>query len=232
MRRVAEELAGGRFIGSRKGDFSDAVTLLEIKEAPQPALLTYPLAHTGRYKSYRFQAPDEHPHAHISMLEWLTPESLGYANTMPAMRRHVLSPSDTATVNRERHLVRVMEADTWDKMSWKAEYDGNMQTAPSPYRDINLWLKEPQVITHVRFSPMNADNGIRTGDEYELRYWDNGWHTCGAAKAGYEYVEFADVPRGKLYWLVNMSQGKEEMPFVLDESGRQRFVYYDMIDIK
>ena len=231
MERVAEELVGGRFIGSRKGDFSDAVTLLEIKEAPQAAFLTYPLSHTGRYKSYRFQASEKNNHAHISMLEWLSPASCGYANTMPAMRRHVFSPYDTTAVTREKHLMRMMDAEKWEDMSWKAEYDGNMQTAPSVYPNITLWLKEPQVVTHVRFSPKNADNGIHAGDEYELRYWDDGWKTCGTAKAKYEYIEFSDVPRGKLYWLVNLTQGKEEMPFVIDEQGRQRFVYYDIMDI-
>ncbi|MDE5561745.1 MAG: hypothetical protein K2J00_08135, partial [Bacteroidaceae bacterium] len=129
MKRVAEELVGGRFIGSVRGDFSDAVTLLEIKESPQPALLTYPLSHTGRYRSYRFQAGGEHPRAHISMLEWLTPaDRYGYANTMPALRPHVLSSSDTVRLSRECGLVRLMDADTWDRMSWKSEYDGNMQT--------------------------------------------------------------------------------------------------------
>ncbi len=231
MRRVAEELVGGRFIGSRKGDFSDAVTLLEIKEAPPAALVTYSLARTGRYKSYRFQASSEHPHAHISMLEWLAPDSYGYANTMPAMRRHILSPADTALPAREAGLVRMMDADTWDKMVWKPEYDGNMQTSPSAYPNITLWLKDPQVVTHVRFSPKNADNGICAGDEYELRYWDGGWRSCGVIRAEYEYVSFDDVPLGRLYWLENLSQGGEEMPFVIDEQGRQIFVYYDIIKI-
>lgn len=73
MMRVAEELVGGRFLSSAKDDFSDAVTLLEIKGPPIPALLTYPLNRKGRYKSYRFQASEEHPYAHISILEWLPP---------------------------------------------------------------------------------------------------------------------------------------------------------------
>ena len=165
------------------------------------------------------------------MLEWLVPESYGYANTMPAMRRHVLSPSDTIAVNREKHLMRLMDAEKWEDMSWKGEYDGNMQTAPSIYPNITLWLKEPQVVTHVRFSPKNADNGIHVGDEYELRYWDDGWQSCGTTKATYEYIDFSDVPRGKLYWLVNLTQGIEEMPFVLDEFGRQLFIYYDLVNI-
>ena len=50
---------------------------------------------------------------------------------------------------------------------------------------------------------------------------------CGISKANYEYIEFADLPHGKRYWLVNLTQEKEEMPFVIDEQGRQRFVYYD-----
>lgn len=128
--------------------------------------------------------------------------------------------------------MRLMDAEKWDDMSWKAEYDGNMQTAPSAYPNITLKLKEPQMVTHVRFSPKNADNGICAGDEYELRYWDDGWMSCGTAKAEYEYIEFENVPRGKLYWLVNLSQGKEEMPFVIGEQGLQRFVYYDIMDIE
>ena len=166
------------------------------------------------------------------MLEWLAPESFGYANTMPAMRRHILSPADTGLVTREQHLVRMMDADTWDKMSWKAEYDGNMQTAPSIYPNITLWLDEPQVVTHVRFSPKNADNGICVGDMYELCYWENGWQSYGMAKAEYEYVEFRNVPKGRLYWLKNHTRGKEEMPFVLNEECSQIFVYGDIINVK
>mgnify|MGYP004442648683 CR=1 FL=1 len=229
LRRMAEELVGGRFIGSRKGDFSDAVTLLEIRETPPAALVTYPLTRTGHYRSYRFQAPEEHPHSHISMLEWLAPGSRGYRNTMPAMRRHVLSPADTSLPAREAGLVRLMDAERWEDMSWKAEYDGDMQTSPSPYPNITLRLKEPQVVTHVRFAPRNADNGVSAGDEYELHYWDDGWRSCGTVRAEYEYVTFEDVPLGRLYWLENRSRGEEEMPFVLDGEGRQQFVYYDLV---
>lgn len=229
MIRVAEELVGGRFIGSAKGDFSDAVTLLEIKCPPIPALLTYPLNRTGCYKSYRFQASEEHPYAHISMLEWLTSSKYGYKNTMPALHPHILSSADTVLLAQESRLVRLMDAVCWEKMSWKAEYDGNMQTAPSAYPNITLRLKEPQKVTHVRFSPKNADNGIRAGDVYELHYWNKGWHSCGMVKAKYEYVDFNNIPQECLYWLENKTQGKEEMPFVLDKENKQLFIYYDII---
>lgn len=231
LRRLARELVGGRFIASDRGDFRDAVTLLEIREAPPAALRTYSLSNRRAYRNYRFQASDEHPHANISILEWLTSDSRGYVNTMPALRQHILSPADTSTCLQESHLVRVMDAEKWEDMSWKAEYDGNMQTAPGRFPNITLWLKEPQVVTHVRFSPKNADNGIHSGDEYELFYWDNGWHSCGRRKSEYEYVEFDNVPHGRIYWLANKSQGREEMPFVIDENGNQIFIYFDLIKI-
>ena len=94
------------------------------------------------------------------------------------------------------------------------------------------WRKIEWLLTHVRFSPKNADNGICAGNEYELHYWNNGWHSCGTVRAKYEYVEFENVPQGCLYWLENRTQGGEEMPFVLDEKGEQRFIYYNLIKIK
>lgn len=231
MKRVAEEMVGGRFIGANKRDFSDAITLLEIKETPVPALITYPLEKTGKFKYYRFQTTKEHPHAHISMLEWLAPDSLGYKNTMLPYRNHVLSPEDTSILNCQTHFVRLMESETWNKMAWKAEYDGNMQTSPSGYPNITLPLKEPQKVTHVRFSPKNADNGIRAGDKYELYYWHDGWHSCGTTIAEFEFVVFENVPHGQLYWLENKTRGREEMPFILDKDGKQKFLYYDLLDI-
>ena len=178
------------------------------------------------YAGVRTLVPDQFIIPTWSMATTLVPGDRVVVNKLLIGAR-IYTDFDFQKGGQELKSMRMMDADTWDKMSWKAKYDGNMQTAPSPYRDITLWLKEPQVVTHVRFSPKNADNGIHAGDEYELRYWDDGWKTCGTAKAKYEYIEFTDVPRGKLYWLVNLTQGKEEMPFVIDEQGRQRFVYYD-----
>ena len=53
-------------------------------------------------------------------------------------------------------------------MTWASEYDGNMQTAPGAYPNITLTLDEPQIVTAVRFAPLNADNGIKAGNTYTL----------------------------------------------------------------
>lgn len=114
-------------------------------------------------------------------------------------------------------------------MSWKAEYDGNMQTAPGAYPNITLWLKEPQVVTRVRMAPKNADNGIQGGDRFQLLYWEGDWRSVGIVRADYEYVTFQNIPKGKLYWLRNLDRGQEEMPFVIDD-GKQVFIYNDNIN--
>lgn len=228
MIQLAEELTGGRFIGANKADFSDAVTLLDISDPPLPYFLDYTFDRTGEYAYYRFQASNEHPYANISMLEWVTDNSFGYSNSLPASRPHILQPKDTLILSLESCFVKMLDEDSWDKMSWKAEYDGNMQTAPSPYPNITLRLHEPQVVTRVRFSPKNADNGIQCGDTYELLYWDGGWHSAGQTSAQFEFVSFYDVPVGKIYWLRNLSRGKEELPFVMQD-GKQQFLYYDIL---
>lgn len=230
MIRLSEELVGSRILGSNRRDFSDAVTLLEIREPLPPCFLDYSLEKTGRYQYYRFQTTAEHPHANISLLEWVTEARRGYTNVLPASRPHILSPEDTLSLRNESRYVKLLDDDSWEKMSWKAEYDGDMQTAPGAYPNITLWLKDPQVVTHVRMAPKNADNGIHVGDEYELLCWENRWKSLGITAAEWEHVTFSNVPAGRMYWLRNLDRGQEEIPFVLNERGEQMFVYFDILN--
>ena len=226
MIQVAEELVGGKFLGANKADFSDAVELYTITDAPQPQLKEYRFNRTGKYRYYRFQAPAQHPHANISHLEWISDSRYGYTNTEPAPREHILSPDEAESV-ADDGKVKLLDRDR-NRMTWASEYDGNMQTAPGAYPSITLALDEPQVVTAVRFAPLNADNGIKAGNIYRLNYWDNGWVPCDVKTAEYEFVEFSNVPRNKLYWLENLTEGKEEMPFIVID-GKQRFIYDNII---
>lgn len=61
--------------------------------------------------------------------------------------------------------------------------------------------------------------------------WDNGWVPCGVKTAAYEFVEFNSVPANKLYWLENLTEGKEEMPFVIIDA-KQQFIYGNIITTK
>ena len=228
MIKVAEELVGAKFIGANSPDFSDAKVLYEIKTPPLPYFLTYRLPNWTEYKYYKFEASEQNPHANISMIEWLSSPAYGYSNSMKATPPHILSPKDTILLERESRYVKLLDSPTWEEVTWKSEYDGNMQTAPSGYRSIHFNPPIPCVATHVRFAPRNADNGVQKGDTFELFYWEDGWEYGGSVTAEYDFLCFNDIPANKLYWLVNKDRGAEELLFTL-EDGKQQFLYYDML---
>ena len=227
MKEKSQGLVGGRFLGSDSPDFRDSHLLYTINEPPQLLFAEYSFDKTSKYRYYRFQASDDYPHANISNLEWISGTVNGYTNTAPVTRVHCLLPDDTLGALAGTHKVKLLDKDR-ARMTWAAEYDGNMQTAPGAYPNITLSLDEPQVVTAVRFSPLNADNGIRSGDVYELYYWDKGWKSCGRQTAKYEYLQFPGVPANRLYWLKNLTGGKEEMPFIV-VGGKQNFIYDGVI---
>lgn len=224
MRQIAENLVGGKFLGANKADFSDAIVLYEIKDPPPPFFTTYKFHRTGKFQYYRFQSPTEHPNANISMLEWLTLAHYNYNNSMPPTRVHILSPQDSMGLKEDSLFVKLLDAASWEEMSWKAEYDGNMQTAPGAYPNITLSLQEPEIVTSVRYAPRNADNGIHAGDSYRLYYWDKGWKLHSTHVPQYEYLTIKNLPGHTLYWLKNVTQGKEEMPFYIQD-GKVCFIY-------
>ena len=57
---------------------------------------------------------------------------------MKATRPHITAPSCKDILNKESKYVKLLDVKSWDDITWKAEYDGNMQTAPSPYRTIHF----------------------------------------------------------------------------------------------
>lgn len=228
MKHLAHKLIGTTILGSHTPGFEHSDTLYTIKSELPPRLTHHQLQHTGKYQYYRLQAPPEHPHANISHLEWIADSRKGYNNTAKATRIHCQAPSDTCKIQRRQTMVKLLDKDR-NRMAWATEYDGNMQTAPGAYPNITLTLDEPQEVIAVRLAPLNADNGIKSGCRYELFYWSDSWQSCGIKTATYEYIEFENVPRGKLYWLKNHTEGKEEMPFIM-ENGKQKFIYDEIIN--
>ena len=41
-------------------------------------------------------------------------------------------------------------------------------------------------------------------------------------------MKFENVPMGKIYWLVDVTQGQEDLPFIY-EDGKQLFIYDSVI---
>jgi len=67
----------------------------------------------------------------------------------------------------------------------------------------------------------NDGNQIVAGDNYELMVWDKGWKSLGVKKAAGQFLEYSEIPSGGYYWLKNLSNGTEELPFLISENGEQ-----------
>lgn len=80
---------------------------------------------------------------------------------------------------------------------------------------------KPVQIKKIKYLPRNDDNFIRTGELYELFYWDNNWVSLGKQYGDEkQYLEYKNAPSNALFLLRNRTKGKEERIFTY-ENGRQ-----------
>lgn len=89
-------------------------------------------------------------------------------------------------------------------------------------------LQNPTWIRKILFVPRNDDNFITPGNSYELFYQDGvmGWRSLGKQIATTYELIYTNIPDGALLWLRNLTRGKEEQVFYIEE-GKQRFVGYE-----
>lgn len=227
MRRYSETLIGTVVLASNNSSMNPRDTLACLSEPLQPYFQDIVLdTCKGPYTYYRIKTPQNSPHAHIAEIQFLTDKSFHYDNVCELSPRAILQPDDMSRIASNE--VRLLDAPL-EKIKWKAEYDGNPQTAPSAYPTINFNLKQPQYVTKIRLMPIHADNGVCPGDVYQLLHWKGSkWEKLGEQTAQYNYLPY-QVVKGDWYWLQNLSKGKEELPFVVDKNGQQQFVYYDIM---
>jgi len=82
-------------------------------------------------------------------------------------------------------------------------------------------LKQRTALSGFRFLPWNDDNFIKEGEEYELSYWNRGWVSLGRQiGTDKQYLEYDNAPLNALFWLRNLTKGREERIFTY-EDGEQ-----------
>lgn len=82
----------------------------------------------------------------------------------------------------------------------------------------------PVCIKALQLYPRNARNEIEPDNNYLLLYYDQGkWVEHATARSTYNYLDFDSVPGGTIYWLRNLNEGKEELPFFFHK-GQQIFI--------
>lgn len=102
--------------------------------------------------------------------------------------------------------------------------DNDPLTSTYVYNFLSFTFLPTDTIAAVHLIPFNDANGIYPGDEYELFRFDKSlqWVSCGKKKADAYRLEYQQLPQGGLYWLRNLTCGKEERIFTY-ENGKQRF---------
>ena len=65
---------------------------------------------------------------------------------------------------------------------------------------------------------------VEPGDTYELQYWGNGrWIGLGRKVAEGVSVSYDNIPDGALLLLRDLTKGRDERIFLLDNEGRQEW---------
>lgn len=85
----------------------------------------------------------------------------------------------------------------------------------------NSWLgvdfKNKVSLKSFCYLPRTDGNGIISGNIYELYYFDmSGWVSLGKQRANGQNIIFDNVPSGALYWLRNLTKGREERIFTYE----------------
>ncbi len=225
LQQVAINMIGGKLWGANNEDFSDSTLLLTIKEAPKPFLQEYTVSTSQKYRYFRYDSPEPHKMSNIAELELLEYQDSISCDSLRAARLPLFTDEDVKKHKQDNYInaIRAYMPNS------KYHYFSDRNNLSFDYNTrIFIDLTKSVKIEKVRLLPRNADNMISPGDEYKLMYWENGWKLVGKQKARYNYLKFKDVPLNKIYWLVDISKGEEDLPFIY-ENGQQMFIYKDII---
>lgn len=207
----AKRAVGTYIIASDSPNFTHADTLATLSFVPDDVWTDLPLHPTHPYQYYRVCAPANDPYIHMAEIQFLSLKSRKYANT--------ISPT---MVDSSLYL-RLMD-EPLEKCKWKAEYDGNYQTAPDRWPNVTLKLQEPQYVDRIHFMIKNADNHIRPHHYYTLYQWTSkGWELFSQGEAKDESLPKLPLYTNRLYWLSDITEGNEELPFLISKDGKQIF---------
>lgn len=132
--------------------------------------------------------------------------------------------SATITSRRPYRYFRIIaDLPSYANMDRFNIYDkaGNLISSESWGKKKFIDLGKPARIGRIEYFPWNDGNFVVPGHEYELAFWNyDHWQTIGRQlSAGYE-LTFDNIPAGALLLLHDLTGGKEERPFTL-QNGRQ-----------
>ena len=149
-----------------------------------------------------------------------------------ASTKTVLELAELQFFNKEKLIIPVSAENNisdyqTQQINLKNCYDNNPLTYFTSQRKgsgITFDFGKNVVIDRVVYMPRNDDNFIRIGDIYELYYQagEKGWILLGKQIAEKPYLIYDNVPKNALLYLHDVTRGREEFPFFM-EDGKQIF---------
>lgn len=198
MKNYSEQMIGGRFQGSSRKDFKNPVDLFQITSFPDPFIQYAKIKNNKKFRYVRYLTPKD---------------SLG-------------TVAELQFFDENNKLLKGEIFGHPDLNEWilSKAFDGFISDATKVKEKKEVWyaldLEKDVRISKIGFAPRNDTNHIEEGCVYELYYWNNGWSSLGIKKAYDKFLDFNNAPSGALFWLRNLTKGKEERIFLI-EDGRQ-----------
>lgn len=195
-------------------------TLYTLKESPQPYWQQYIIKNTKKYRFYKLQTKGSSP-INIAEYEFLVTKNSEDTCLLPS-KLPIFNSLQSRQSVRQSYEKIIGEPLRSGPLRYQA-FDGNLDTyIESSW--FGMDFRVPVCIKGIQLYPRNARNGIEPNNTYQLLYYDKGnWVEHSIIRSVYNYLDFDAVPSGTIYWLRNLSQGKEELPFFYKE-GKQVFI--------
>lgn len=199
-----ERMKDGRFEASNTKDFKDADLLHQIKNRPEGKYYMIEVNTSKKYRYVRYISDPMHP-GDIAELAW-------YENSEGAPLKGEIMSSPPYTKSPEFDAKNAFDGDRLTHFSG-ATWPGW----------VSLDLKKPKTIERIKYMPRNDDNFMHIGDTYELFYHTaKGWKSLGVKLADDATLIYDNAPKHALFWLRNLTRGKEEQIFSY-QNGSQSF---------
>jgi hypothetical protein len=199
MQEFAELMVGNLFQGSDIENFDSPKTFFEIDEAPE-FLVKQHVPPNTKFRYVRFYSP--HNDIHVAEIQLWGLNEAG------------------ETVKLKGRPLWHISNDSMPEVQPLFALDDSIQTnfnAPAKSW-VGYDLGKLRQIKTVGYLARNNFNIINSGNDYELLYYNNGWHSLGIKNTENQYLEYNNVPSQALFILKNLTRGREERIFTYEDN--------------
>lgn len=202
---LRENMLGGVFEGSNVADFAVKDTLFIVHRTPERLFTEVRSWQDKEYRYIRYVG-NKGTYSGVAEIALYAP-----GDSIPLKGKNMGTPDDSPD-NVNRGYEKAFDGKSWTSFEYSKETGGWT----------GLDLGKPIRVERIVYTPVNRDNGIRQGDEYELFYYDKEWKSLGVRRATSDSLLYRNVPKGALLILCNHTRGIQERIFTY-ENGTQKW---------